>query len=102
MNSRAMVMGFVGVAALVTACSAMTEDTIARPEQGSVGPNAKKTGAQLNLSHIECLEDGTVNAHFVLLHHGGSAPGPITGTSSQGPFTAPAGTVTSRPAGGGR
>jgi hypothetical protein len=92
MNTRSIVvMGFLGMAALVTACSATTEDPIARPEEGSVGPNAKKSSPQLNLSHIECLEDGTVNAHFVLLHYTGGNPGPITGASNQGPFSAPAG-----------
>jgi hypothetical protein len=68
-------MGLVGVAALVGACSATTEDATVQPEAGELAPMAKRTARQLNLSHIECLEDGTVNAHFVLLFAGSANPG---------------------------
>jgi hypothetical protein len=75
-----VVLGFVGTAALVTACSASTEDVDVRPAAGTLDPMAKKSSPQLNLSHIECLDDGTVNAHFVLLFAGDAYPGTLSGT----------------------
>jgi hypothetical protein len=41
---------------------------------------------RLNLSHVECQEDGTVQAHFVLLFAGKQQPGPLTGTWNGGSF----------------
>jgi hypothetical protein len=45
-----------------------------------------KKAAQLNLSHLECQDDGTVQAHFVLLFAGNEQPGQLTGTWSGGTF----------------
>ena len=41
---------------------------------------------QLNLSHIECQADGSVQAHFVLLFAGKQQPGALTGTWNGGSF----------------
>jgi hypothetical protein len=56
------------------------------PEWGEVEAEAKKRDVQLNLSHLECQDDGTVQAHFVLLHAGKQQPGQLTGTWSGGAF----------------
>jgi hypothetical protein len=52
----------------------------------STGELGKKDGPKLNLSHIECQADGTVNAHFVLLFWGASQPPPLSGTYNGGSF----------------
>ena len=41
---------------------------------------------RLNLSHIECTEEGEVLAHFVLLFAGDQLPGELTGSYSGGTF----------------
>jgi hypothetical protein len=41
---------------------------------------------KLNLSHVECRDDGTVQAHFVLLFAGKQQPEPLTGTWNGGSF----------------
>lgn len=41
---------------------------------------------RLNLSHIECTEEGEVLAHFVLLFAGVQLPGDLTGSYSGGTF----------------
>jgi hypothetical protein len=87
MKTRWIAMiGIVGTFALVTACSATSEDPVVGPEQGTLGPAAKRTSAQLNLSHIECTATG-VNAHFVLLFTGSATPGTLTGTYNGGTFS---------------
>jgi hypothetical protein len=45
-----------------------------------------KQDAKLNLSHIECTEDGDVLAHFVLLFAGSEQPGKLSGTYNGGAF----------------
>src|SRR6187200_3318005 len=79
-------LGFVGLAALLAACSASSTDASVAPLQPSLETEAKggTQAPMLNLSHIECLEDGTVNAHFVLLFWGSSNPGPLSGTYLDG------------------
>jgi hypothetical protein len=76
------VLALIGVGVLTAACSANTEDVNVRPESSTLDPSRKGGGheVQLNLSHIECLEDGSVNAHFVLLFFGSTNPGGLTGT----------------------
>ncbi len=75
-------VGFAGLVALATACSASPEDVELGPAAGSLAPQAKggTQAVQLNLSHIECTDDGMVNAHFVLLFYGSGNPGGLTGT----------------------
>jgi hypothetical protein len=58
---------------------------------GTAGEESAESAAtvqspKLNLSHIECTEDGNVLAHFVLLFAGKSTPAPLTGTWSGGTF----------------
>src|SRR5688500_8903817 len=93
MSVRSFVtVGIVGLASLVAACSASTEDATVQPAPASVDPAAKNGGSkavQLNLSHIECTPEGTVNAHFVLLFFGPSQPGSIVGTYSDGTSVLP-------------
>jgi hypothetical protein len=88
MSMRSFVaVGIVGLASVVVACSASTEDATVQPAPASLDPAAKNGGnkaVQLNLSHIECTPEGTVNAHFVLLFFGTSYPGPISGTYFDG------------------
>jgi hypothetical protein len=89
MSIRSFVgFGIVGLASLVAACSTSTgEDATVQPAPASVEPAAKGGGnkaVQLNLSHIECTPEGTVNAHFVLLFFGAGDPGAISGTYSDG------------------
>jgi hypothetical protein len=75
----------VGSVLFVGCAAPMDEDSAPRPLV-NVEP-AAKGGTQapmLNLSHIECLEDGTVNAHFVLLFWGKTNPGPLQGTYLDG------------------
>jgi hypothetical protein len=78
------------MAALVTACNGLLagDDVETKPTDQSLDTLAKRTTPQLNLSHIACVEDGTVTAHFVLLFWGSSTPPDLTGTSNQGPFSA--------------
>jgi hypothetical protein len=88
MSVRSFVtVGIVGLSSLVAACSASTEDATVQPAPASIDPVAKNGGnkaVQLNLSHIECTPEGTVNAHFVLLFFGAQNPGSISGTYFDG------------------
>jgi hypothetical protein len=67
--------GCIGDAEAPSADAEGALDTAGKPDRS----------AQLNLSHIECTEDG-VFAHFVLLHAGAGEPGDLTGTYSGGSF----------------
>lgn len=49
-------------------------------------PTAVRASLKLNLSHIECLADGRVLTHFVLLFNGSGRPGALSGTYSGGSF----------------
>lgn len=51
---------------------------------GDQNQEAKVSAPKLNLSHIECTEDGQVLAHFVLLFAGTGTPGDLTGTYNDG------------------
>ncbi len=80
--------------ALAGACADAPTDPVAVTEgaqRGARGGQGNDRGGpparapQLNLSHIECAEDGSgVIAHFVLLFAGDATPGPITGEYSDG------------------
>lgn len=92
MKKRLFVLGGVIVvaAALASGCVApgdevpigTTDGTLQGAPQGKPGQKA----AQLNLSHVECTEDGDVWAHFVLLHAGAETPGDLSGTYNGGAF----------------
>ena len=73
--------GMLAVAALVNACGAATDDV----SQNSAALRQNTKSPQLNLSHIECTDQGVL-AHFVLLFAGSDQPGPLTGTYSGGSF----------------
>jgi hypothetical protein len=84
-----LVLGFVGVAALGMACTTSPDATVVQPEAPTLDTQAKAAdGRLLNLSHFECNEDGTVNAHFVLLFAGKKNPGTLYVDSNQGSKTA--------------
>jgi len=53
-------------------------------QAGSSSGEVKGGGPMLNLSHIECLDSGGVDAHFVLLFAGSGTPGTLTGTWTDG------------------
>jgi len=78
--------GLLGFAVLVAmagaACGSVKSED---PGEGSSSELNQKA-PMLNLSHIECTEDGHVLAHFVLLFAGTGTPGPLTGTYSGGTF----------------
>jgi hypothetical protein len=90
MNSRIfMVLGTMAWAALLAGCGAAPEDASSQQqiEQPALEVMSAATkNAKLNLSHIECTEDGQVLAHFVLLFAGTSQPGALSGTYSGGAF----------------
>jgi hypothetical protein len=54
--------------------------------QGSDSIEATSKSQKLNLSHVECTDDGRVLAHFVLLFAGKTTPATLSGTWSGGTF----------------
>jgi cysteine-rich repeat protein len=81
------VVGILGTAGLVTACANSTESVSTQlgEELATQGKTPAKA-PMLNLSHIECTEDGHVLAHFVLLFNGEATPGTLSGTYNGGSF----------------
>jgi hypothetical protein len=77
-----VVFGSLVATAGVSGCVGMEE--LSNESTGELG-NAK-SAPKLNLSHIECQADGTVNAHFVLLFWGASQPPALNGTYNGGSF----------------
>jgi hypothetical protein len=75
----ALFMAFVGLGALGVGCGTTLQDDAIVLEA--------KQAPKLNLSHIECLDDGTVHVHFVLLFYGAGTPGTLNGTWSGGTFS---------------
>lgn len=77
-----------GLAVLGTGCGSVAEPIA----EGTSGLNRATTSdMQLNLSHVQCAEDGTVEVHFVLLFAGDATPGTLTGTYDGGSFSIPPG-----------
>jgi hypothetical protein len=72
------VVGVMSLGVLGTGCGTAGEE--------SSQSAAAVQSAKLNLSHIECTEDGQVLAHFVLLFYGKNTPPALTGTWSGGTF----------------
>jgi hypothetical protein len=68
----------LGIGALAGGCAA--EVDVDETSQEARAAQAVK----LNLSHIECGEDGAVHAHFVLLFAGDATPGGLSGTYNDG------------------
>ncbi|MBI3202375.1 MAG: hypothetical protein HYZ29_12615 [Myxococcales bacterium] len=76
------VFGTVAFAFVLGACG-VTTDT---GEAGQQDTALATKSPMLNLSHIECTEDGKVLAHFVLLFAGKGQPGALSGTYNGGAF----------------
>lgn len=83
MGKRAWLLGssIAVLAAFIAACSS-NSGSPAAPSGAGGSTEAKPGGTsayQLNLSHIECVEGGQVEIHFVLLHvPDGITPGSLT------------------------
>ncbi len=77
MRIGSWLVGLIGVGLVTVACGGMVDDSASslRPDNG-VDTMGKKTSPQLNLSHVECTDQG-VNAHFVLLFAGAAYPGDL-------------------------
>jgi len=83
------ILSVLAVATLVGACGGTADDggSVEGPgQQLSSKGNVPSKDPMLNLSHIECTEDGQVLAHFVLLFAGKDEPGSLTGTYNGGSF----------------
>jgi hypothetical protein len=78
-------LGAVALVAAVSACGTADMDARGNGEASQAVRDSGKN-AKLNLSHIECTEDGDVLAHFVLLFAGSGQPGALTGTYNGGDF----------------
>jgi len=79
------------IAGFGAGCSFEALPTEPSPVESQFQAATMKKAPMLNLSHIECLEDGRVLVHFVLLFAGTGTPGELSGTWSGGTFgpTAP-------------
>ncbi|MCK6536093.1 MAG: hypothetical protein L6Q84_24260 [Polyangiaceae bacterium] len=82
MKKLTFVISAAVIASALAGCGLATDDTT---DQTSSEARAAQA-PMLNLSHIECTDDGQVLAHFVLLFAGPAKPGPLTGTYSGGSF----------------
>ncbi len=71
------------MAAALGACGGLADEETTSDE---LSYGAKTRAPMLNLSHIECTEDGRLLVHFVLLFAGTDQPGPLTGTYNGGAF----------------
>jgi hypothetical protein len=82
------ILSVLAVATLVGACGGTADDgsTVEGPGSALAGQHEQAKAPMLNLSHIECTEDGHVLAHFVLLFAGHQTPGDLTGTYNGGTF----------------
>jgi hypothetical protein len=93
-------LGILTLAACLGGCATRVETAAERLEPGlsdqsSTLRAAAKQDPKLNLSHIECTEDGDVLAHFVLLFAGAGQPGTLSGTYNGGDFGPTAASKTS-------
>jgi hypothetical protein len=84
MVKAAVVFGIVGLGLVGAGCSGSPSEAAGDAVKAAGG--SQDQSPKLNLSHIECTDDGRVLAHFVLLFAGKNTPGELSGTWNGGTF----------------
>jgi len=74
----------LGLLASLGACAEELDAPVAFVEGAQRGGSAPRHEPQLNLSHVECTEDGKVEVHFVLLFAGDKQPGTLSFQYNEG------------------
>jgi hypothetical protein len=80
----AVIVAMLGLGLVGAGCSGSSGEATGDAVKAAGG--SQDQSPKLNLSHIECTDDGHVLAHFVLLFAGKNEPGALTGTWNGGTF----------------